>query len=103
MIEGIEKLRQLEGMFGQISRFRGSNALTNDIRSLGGREPEFPDFVTGRAVKELREISRKDEACLVSASAAPESKNMVTTRTTIGESIRYSIRSNRSRLFNVPF
>src|SRR5262245_52116655 len=45
VVEGIEKLRQLESMLCQVRRLGGGDALINDLRGLGGGQPEFPDFV----------------------------------------------------------
>ena len=53
MVEGVEKLRQLEDVLGQIGRLSRGNALVDHVGSLGGREPEFPDLVVrlGRQVR----------------------------------------------------
>src|ERR1019366_4862058 len=67
VIEGVEKLRQLEGMLGKISRFGGRDALTHDIRGFRGRQPQLPDVVAGFAIEEVRETFCRDEAWLVSS------------------------------------
>src|ERR1019366_1256737 len=67
VIEGVEKLRQLEGMLGKISRFGGRDALAHDIRGFRGRQPQLPDVVAGFASEVLREILRRDAVCRVSA------------------------------------
>jgi hypothetical protein len=45
MVEGVEELRQLKYMLGQVRRLRSGDALINDVRSLRRREPQFSDFV----------------------------------------------------------
>src|SRR3981189_2271627 len=67
VIEGIEKLRQLEGVLGKISRFSGCDALAHDVRGFSGRQPELPYIVGGFAVKEAGKILRRDAACRVSS------------------------------------
>src|SRR5438874_2472989 len=46
VIEVIEELRQLEGMLGGISGLGGGDALLDDVGSLGGSEPELPQFIS---------------------------------------------------------
>ena len=53
MIEGVEKLRQLEGMLGKISRFGGRDALAHNIRGFSSRQPELPYVVGGFAVEQV--------------------------------------------------
>ena len=77
VIEGIEKLRQLKGMLGKISRFSGRDALAHNIRGFSRRQPKLPYIVGSFAVKEpqnhLRQnhppgkIACRDAACRVSA------------------------------------
>ena len=69
VIEGVEKLRQLEGVLGEISRFGGRDALAHDIRSFRGRQPEFPDVVARLAIEILSKILRRDE--VASSPLAP--------------------------------
>src|SRR6267143_3354124 len=45
VVEGIEKLCQLERVLGQVGRLCGGDALVYDVRSFGGSEPELPDFI----------------------------------------------------------
>src|SRR5579863_4578454 len=47
VIEGVEELGQLEDVFGEICGFGGGDALIDDVRGLGGGEPEGPEFVGG--------------------------------------------------------
>src|SRR5438309_4890332 len=49
VIEGVEKLSEMENMFCQEGRLSCSDALINHFRGLGGRQPEFPDFIGGFA------------------------------------------------------
>src|SRR5208283_4889501 len=69
VIESIEKLRQLEGMLGQISRLGGRDALDNNVRSFRSRKPELPDVIARFAIKVPGNLNGRDEACLVSARA----------------------------------
>ena len=50
VIEGIEKLRQLESVFRQIGRLRGGDALIDEESGFGGGQPELPDLVAGCSV-----------------------------------------------------
>src|ERR1700738_4684388 len=55
VIEGIEKLCQLERVLGQVGRLCGGDALVYDVRSFGGSQPKPPDFVGGFASQILGE------------------------------------------------
>src|SRR5207302_10100403 len=60
MVEIIEKLSQLEGMFGEISGLGCRDTLVDHIRGLGSGEPEFPTLRAGLLAEVLREILRGD-------------------------------------------
>ena len=78
MIESIKKLCQLEGMLRQISWFGSSDALADNIRGLGRRQPKLPDIVASRAGEIVSKMLRRDAASRVPAersgikSAFPE-------------------------------
>ena len=83
MIKSIEKLRQFESVLGQISRFRSSDALADNIRGLGSRQPKLPDIIARRAGEMGSKILRRDGACPVSASfQAPADAGFVTVSST---------------------
>src|SRR5713101_6348455 len=88
VIEGIEKLRQLEGMLGEISRFSGRDALADDIRGFSRRQPKLPDVVRGFAVKEASKILHRDAACRVSASNSIARRRRNAARSVSTEAIR---------------
>src|SRR6202521_2467256 len=67
VIEGVEKLRQLEGMLGKISRFGGRDALAHNISGFRRRQPELPNTIGRFAIQEAGKIIRRDAACRVSA------------------------------------
>ena len=57
MIEGIEKLRELEDVFGEISGFGRGDALIYNVRRLRRCEPEFPNVIRAGAVQKLSVFS----------------------------------------------
>ena len=56
VIEGVEKLRELENMFGQVCWLGGGNALVDYVGSFRRREPQFPEFVAGFAFEIKRHL-----------------------------------------------
>src|SRR5260370_4222401 len=65
MIERVEQLRQLECMFGQISRLCGVDALFDDVGRFRRGEPEFPEFIAVLAGQEFRKVPGRDVASQV--------------------------------------
>ena len=56
MVEGIEKLGQLERVLGKVRRLSGRDRLINDVGSLGRGQPQFPYFVrrlTGQVFRQI--------------------------------------------------
>ena len=49
MVEVVELLRELECVFRQVRRLGRHDALLDDIRSLGGKQPQLPDLSSGFA------------------------------------------------------
>src|ERR1700716_1851570 len=88
VIEGVEKLRQLKGMLGKISRFSGRDALAHNIRGFSRRQPELPDVIGGFAVKEASKIIRRDAACRVSASTSIARRRRTAARSVSKETLR---------------
>ncbi len=85
MVKGVEKLRQLEGMLGQVSWFGGGNALVDDVGSLGRGQPELPNFVARFAQRDIfpvpQEKDVRPDSCQIRRDRNPPLRKMLAART----------------------
>ena len=56
MVKRVEELRQLEGVLGEVGRFRGRYALVDEVGGLRRSQPEFPKFIGVVACEKLGQI-----------------------------------------------
>ena len=86
MVEGIEKLRQLERVLGQVGGLGRGDALVNDVGRLGSGQPELPNFVAGFAdeisLRDLRQKAGSPGSLPNSSGSKPPLRKILAARTT---------------------